>query len=147
MATISQSELLKRTLATMEEGLQIPTKNAKDFVDSLKAVVGEVIEAGDAVSIFGLVKLTPKGVTAKPKRKGVDPRTGEEKDYPAKPASLRLGANAQKAAKSALPGATTKAGKALIAVAKDRAQAATERREAREAEATKPPKKTSKKKG
>jgi nucleoid DNA-binding protein len=37
-----------------------------------------------------LLKLKVKKVAAKPKRKGIDPFTGQEKEFPAKPASKKV---------------------------------------------------------
>jgi nucleoid DNA-binding protein len=132
--TLTQAQLLNRTLEVMDDDLEIPKRNARDFIESMAASIEEALADGQKVSLFGLVTLTPKGVPAKPRRKGTDPRTGEEKTLDAKPATVRLTATAGKRLKDALPSATTKAGKALISEAKDRAAAAAARRDQREAE-------------
>lgn len=137
MATVTQAQLKKRVLETMEDDLRISPKSAGDFIESLVAVIEESIEAGDKVSVFGIVNLTPKGVPAKPKRKAVDPRTGEERTYDPTPAKLKVTATIGKRVKDALPSAQSKVGKTLISETRERQKAAQERREAAEAEAEK----------
>lgn len=137
MQTVSQSVLLNETLEAMEDNLRIPRKNATDFLESLRAVIEEHVGGGDKISLFGIAILTPKGVPAKPKRKGQNPRTGEEVTYDPKPAGVKISATVGKRIKDALPGPTTGVGKKLVADAKARAQAAAERRAEREAQAEK----------
>lgn len=137
MGTVTQAELKKRTLAAMEDDLRIPAKNASDFIESLAASVEEAMEAGDKVSLFGLVTLTPVGVPAKPKRKGTDPRSGEERVFDPVPAKVKVRATVGKRVKDALPEPQSKVGKALISETRARQKAAQERREAAEAEAEK----------
>lgn len=147
MATLTQSQLLNRTLEVMEDDLRIPKKNAKDFVDSLVSVIEETVNDGDKVSLFGIVNLVPTGVTAKPKRKATDPRTGEEKMLDAKPASVKVKASVLKRIKDVAPLPTDKAGKRLVAEAKERARKAAERAAAREEQAEKDAKKAAKSTG
>lgn len=137
METTTQAKLMERTLAIMEDELRIPKKNATDFVESLRAVIEEDMALGNKTSVFGIVTLTPTGVLAKPKRKGTDPRTGEERTFDAQPAKTRIKLGIAKRFKEALPGKGTKAHQALQAEAKKRADDAAARRAEREREEAK----------
>jgi hypothetical protein len=57
--TASQTELLNRTLAMMEEENWITKKQGKDFMESLAAVADDLLGNFTAVNIAGLVKITP----------------------------------------------------------------------------------------
>ena len=144
MASITQAQLLNSVLDTMEEEYRIPKANAKDFIASLTAVVKDELAEGNAVPLFGIVRITPSGVPAKPKRKGTDRLTGEDKTFDPVPAKIRVKASVAKAIKDELPDPTDKVGKRLIAEAKDRQRKAAERAAAREAEAEKAERKTAK---
>jgi nucleoid DNA-binding protein len=137
METVTQAQLLRGTLDIMEDDLRITSKQANDFVSSLRAVVEEQVEFGNKVNLLGLGIFTPVGVLAKPKRKGVKPQTGEEVVYPAKPASVKLKFGIAKRVREALPATTSSAGKSLLSTAKQRAEAAAERRAKREEEEAK----------
>ncbi len=135
MASITQSQLLDRTLETMEDELRIPKKNAQDFVASLRAVVEEVIEEGLKVPLFKIVTINPSGVPAKPKRKVPDrDNPGEEKWADPQPAKLRVKATVGTSVKDALPDLDSPVGKRLVKEAKERQKKAAERAAAREAE-------------
>lgn len=121
MATLTQAALTTKTLEAMEDDLRISPKQARDFLESARAVIEESIENGDKVAVFGIVTLTPKGTPAKPKRKGRNPATGEEVTLAPKPAGVKVRATVGKRVKDALPKADSKAGKALIKAAKDAA--------------------------
>lgn len=129
-ATLSQSALLNETLDTMEDDLRVSKKAAKDFVESLLAVIQVHLEKGEKISLLGLATVTPSYRPSKPKRKGVDPRTGEERMLDARPAKVALKATPSKRLKDALPAPTTEAGKTLAQEYRDRVAA----REARAAE-------------
>jgi hypothetical protein len=138
---ISQSDLLGRTLALMEEDTQITRKAGKDFIESLRAAVEEALGNGEAVTIAGLVKLTPAfklGGKREVFKEFGNPSAGKEmKNFPDK---IRLGANALKPAKDAVPSVGSKAGKEL----KEQAKAKREAAEARKAKAEKEAKKAAK---
>ncbi len=51
------------------------------------------------ITLPGLLKIVRKKVPARPKRKGRDPRTGEERIFPAKPASVTVRVRALKGLK------------------------------------------------
>jgi len=61
---LSQSELLDRVLATMDEENWISKKVGRDFIASLKAVVEDEISEGHPVRLFGITKITPRYHTA-----------------------------------------------------------------------------------
>ena len=144
MASITQSQLLDRTLETMEDELRIPKKNAADFVASLRAVVEEVIEEGLKVPLFKIVTINPTGVPAKPKRKVPDRENpGQEKWADPQPAKLRVKATVGTSIKDALPKLDSAVGKRLVKEAKDRQKKAAERAAAREAEEAEAGKKSS----
>lgn len=137
MKTISAAQLSRETIATLEPPNQAVVKPSvmRDVVASLQAVVAEALDNGNAVNLFGLVKLAPKGTVAVKAKKNVpDPfNPGETKDVPAKPAGTKIGATVLKAAKEAAPSPTSKVGKELIAQAKAKTDAAAERKAEREA--------------
>src|SRR5687767_9230113 len=108
MATVTQPELMQRTLAAMEDDLRITPKQGRDFAASLLACIEEAVENGDKLNVFNIVTLTPVGVPAKPRRMGRNPQTGEEKMLDAKPASLKVRGTVGSRVKQALPSTTTK---------------------------------------
>lgn len=61
---LSQSQLLDRVLATMDEENWISKKVGRDFIASLKAVVEDEISQGSPVRLFGIVNITPRYHTA-----------------------------------------------------------------------------------
>jgi nucleoid DNA-binding protein len=143
---VSQAALMNRALELMEDELRVAKVTAKDFVDSVTAAAQEALESGNKVSLLGLVTLTPSFRPSLPRRKGRDPRTGEEVMLDPRPASVRLKATPSKRLKDALPSPMAKAGKALAQEYRERQRAADERRAAREAEEAKGTRKSSGKK-
>lgn len=141
METITQAQLTASVIDTMEDELRVSKKQAADFIESLKAVLEESVGDGKKVNVWGIVTLTPSFKMAKPKRKGVDPRTGEERTLDPVPAKVAVKAGVAKRIKDALPEPTSKAGKSLKAEAVARAEAAAERKAQREADEAKAAKK------
>lgn len=94
--------LTAEILATMEDDLRISKAQAKDFVDSLVAVVEQQLQEGKPVNLFHLVKLVPryhtKGTRDVFKVFG-DPESGKvKKNYPAKVSlALRAGTHMSRA--------------------------------------------------
>lgn len=117
LVTLTQAALVRETLEAMEDDLRITPKQARDFIESMSAVVEEHLEAGERISLAGLVTITPSFSPSLPKRKGRDPRTGEETMLDSRPARVRVRVSASSRVKNALPGATTKAGKHLKSIA------------------------------
>lgn len=143
-ASITQAQLLNRALETMEDELRIPKTNARDFVESLKAVIQQELAEGHIVPLFGIVRMTPSGVPAKPRRKVPDrDNPGEEKWADPTEAKVRVRASVGKPFKDVLPDVTDPAGKRLIKEAKERQKKAAERAAAREAEEAAAAKKSS----
>lgn len=134
-AGVSMAELRRKTVEIMEPELKISDKQAKDFVNSLVAVVKEATSEGRKVSLFGIVNLIPAFRLAKPRRKGIDPRTREETTFKAQPAMVKVRATVGKGIKDMLPKPTTAAGKALSAVQEYKAKEAEKRAAARAKEA------------
>jgi nucleoid DNA-binding protein len=98
--------LVSEILAMMEDDLRISKKSAKDFTESLVAVVEREISEGNPVNLFGLVKVTPrfhtKGQREVFKEFG-NPESGKHmKKYPAK---VSVKATPSKKIKDALPSA------------------------------------------
>jgi nucleoid DNA-binding protein len=74
------------------ENTGVESKSVKAVLTSLEAaVLGSVDKKGaGAFTLPGLFKITVQKVPAKPKRFGKDPFTGEERWFPAKPASVKV---------------------------------------------------------
>lgn len=138
MKTISAAQIAKETIATLEPQNKAIVKPAvmRDIVASIQAVVQEAVYDGNAVNLFGLVKITPKGTLPQKAKKNVEDRfnPGEFKDVPAKPAGTKVGVTTLKMIKDVAPDPTGKAGKVLIAEAKAKADAAAKRKAEREAQ-------------
>ena len=97
--TFSKSELAKH----LAERSGVDTKAVKSVLAALEGtMLGSVHKSGARVFVLpGLLKVTATAVAAKPKRKGKDPFTGEERMFAAKPASVRIKARALKKLKDA----------------------------------------------
>jgi nucleoid DNA-binding protein len=70
----------------------VESKSVKAVLASLEGVIaGSIHKKGaGAFTLPGLLKITSVAVAAKPKRKGKDPFTGEERWFAAKPASVKV---------------------------------------------------------
>ena len=83
----------KASLAShVAEQSGVELKSAKAVLAALEnAMLGSVQKKGlGEFTLPGLLKVTVQAVAAKKKRFGKDPFTGEERWFPAKPASVRL---------------------------------------------------------
>lgn len=102
---LTQSALLMASLAKMEDDLLITRKQAKDFVESLLAVVDDEIGKGHPVNLFGMVKLVPRYHTTGTRevlKEFGNPESGKtKKSYKAK---VSLKATVFKRVKDSLPG-------------------------------------------
>lgn len=96
---------LNRTslIAHIVEETQLASKDVKAVLASVEsAVVGSLSKKGAGeFTLPGLLKITTVKVPAKPKRRGVDPFTKVERDFPAKPASVKVKVRALKKLKEA----------------------------------------------
>lgn len=73
-------------------------RTVKNVLAALEnTMLGAMHKKGSRLFVLpGLLKVTATAVPAKPKRKGKDPFTGEERWFEAKPASVRIKARALK---------------------------------------------------
>jgi len=79
-------------VAHLSEVSNIATKDVRTLLAALEETVqGSVSKKGAGVfTLPGLLKITAVNVPAKPRRKGINPFTGEEQVFAAKPASIKL---------------------------------------------------------
>ncbi|RQR41977.1 MULTISPECIES: HU family DNA-binding protein [unclassified Burkholderia] len=99
-----KDKFTKASLAThIAERAAVELKAVKAVLVALENVVlGSVHKKGAGeFTLPGLLKITAQVVPAKKKRFGKDPFTGEERWFPAKPASVRVKARALKKLKDA----------------------------------------------
>jgi nucleoid DNA-binding protein len=96
---LSKSELAKH----LAEAAGVDTKAAKAVLAALEAtVLGAVSKKGAQQFVLpGLLKVTSVAVPAKAKRFGKDPFTGQDRWFPAKPASVKIKARPLKKLKDA----------------------------------------------
>jgi nucleoid DNA-binding protein len=96
--------LNKSQLASLlAEHSGVETKSVKAVLASLEATVTAAISKKGAGSFVlpGLLKVNAVAVPAKPKRFGKDPFSGQERWFPAKPASVKVKVRALKKLKDA----------------------------------------------
>ena len=81
----------------------VETKGVKAVLASLEATIAATLHKNGArvFTLPGVLKATAVSVPAKPKRKGKDPFTGEERVFAAKPASVKVKVRALKKLKNA----------------------------------------------
>lgn len=94
----------KASLAShVAERAGVEPKAAKAVLAALEdTILGSVHKKGAGeFTLSGLLKIVVQAVPAKKKRFGKDPFTGEERWFPAKPASVRIKARALKKLKDA----------------------------------------------
>ena len=94
----------KASLAVhVAERAGVEPKSAKAILAALEdTILGSVHKKGAGeFTLSGLLKISVQAVPAKKKRFGKDPFTGEERWFPAKPASVRVKARALKKLKDA----------------------------------------------
>jgi nucleoid DNA-binding protein len=94
----------KASLAThLAERSAVEPKSVKAVLAALEdTILGSVHKKGAGeFTLSGLLKIVVQAVPAKKKRFGKDPFTGEERWFPAKPASVRIKARALKKLKDA----------------------------------------------
>jgi len=79
-------------VAHLSETSAIAAKDVRAVLAALEETVqGSVSKKGaGAFTLPGLLKITAVAVPAKPKRKGINPFTGQEQVFAAKPASVKL---------------------------------------------------------
>jgi nucleoid DNA-binding protein len=89
--------------AHLAERASVEPKSVKAVLAALEdTILGSVHKKGAGeFTLSGLLKIVVQAVPAKKKRFGKDPFTGEERWFPAKPASVRIKARALKKLKDA----------------------------------------------
>jgi len=89
--------------AHLAERSSVEPKSVKAVLSALEdTILGSVHKKGAGeFTLSGLLKIVVQAVPAKKKRFGKDPFTGEERWFPAKPASVRIKARALKKLKDA----------------------------------------------
>lgn len=90
-------------LQALADNTGLTRKEVGVFFDSLNALIGHDLTKGPGVfAIPGVVKLTRQRKPATPARKGVNPFTGEEMTFKAKPARNIVRARPLKALRDAV---------------------------------------------
>jgi nucleoid DNA-binding protein len=81
----------------------VEPRSVKAVLASLEATIAATLHKNGAriFTLPGVLKATAVSVPAKPKRKGKDPFTGEERMFAAKPASVKVKIRALKKLKNA----------------------------------------------
>jgi nucleoid DNA-binding protein len=132
--SISMTEISKR----IEGKIGVKPNLAKNVIHALQEVIEDEIAAGSPISIPGLVKFSHGYRPMLPKGREIrNPQTNEmTKATESRPASITVRATALKKVKQAAPSPTSKAGKPIADLGKERAKAAAARKKEREAEAT-----------
>ena len=97
--TLNKTSLASRIAE--ESGVEV--KSVKAVLSALEVVIlGSVHKKGAGeFTLPGLLKIGVQKVPAKPKRKGIDPFTKEERVFAAKPATVKIKARALKKLKDA----------------------------------------------
>jgi nucleoid DNA-binding protein len=85
---MSKSQLV----AYISEQSGVEPRNVRAVLEGLEQAVASSINKKGAgqFTLPGMLKITATAVAAKPKRKGIDPFTKEERTFAAKPASVRV---------------------------------------------------------
>lgn len=99
-----KSVLSKSQLAShLADHAGVETKAVKAVLASLEATIAAAVSKKGAGTFVlpGLLKITATAVPAKAKRFGKDPFTGQERWFPAKPASVKVKARPLKKLKDA----------------------------------------------
>jgi nucleoid DNA-binding protein len=99
LVSISRADILAR----LSDAAEITTKQAKLVFGELEAIITEAVsKKGTGLFKFpGLFKVQAVHVPAKPKRRGINPFTKEEQDFPAKPATTKVKLRPMKKLKAA----------------------------------------------
>jgi nucleoid DNA-binding protein len=97
--TLSKSALI----AHLADHSGVERRGVKAVMESLEATISASLHKNGSrtFTLPGVLKATATAVPAKPKRKGKDPFTGEERTFAAKPASVKVKIRALKKLKRA----------------------------------------------
>ena len=76
--------------SSIADKTEIPKKQIAAVFNELHGVIQKSLKKNGAFTIPGLCKMTVKKSPARPARKGINPFTGEEQMFKAKPASKKV---------------------------------------------------------
>lgn len=127
------SPLTSRELAErITEECGVDVQIVKKVLRALGDVTAQEVSAGYPVTVPGVAKVTFKYAPAKPRREVTNPRTGETRMAPPKPASLRAKALPAPTLKLFVPSLRSYAGKDLAATFERRMKANARKAKARD---------------
>jgi nucleoid DNA-binding protein len=106
---VNRSQLINEVLDRTEG---FSRKDVADIISVTEGVITETISGGEPVNLSGFAKFARKDTPAKPKRMGRNPATGEEMEFKAKPASVKVTITPLKALKDTVIAASAKKAKA-----------------------------------
>lgn len=103
MKPIKESLSKSALVAHLSSHSGVESRGVKAVLASLEATIAAALHKQGAriFTLPGVLKATATSVPAKPKRKGKDPFTGEERMFAAKPASVKVKIRALKKLKRA----------------------------------------------
>ena len=98
-SVLSKSALV----ASLAEASELSAKQVRTVMAALEGVIhASISKKGAGVFVLpGVLKVTAVNVPAKPKRKGINPFTGQEQMFKAKPASIKVKVRPMKKLKDA----------------------------------------------
>ena len=105
---MNRSELINEVLDRTDGYTR---KEISDIITITEMVITETISGGEPVNLSGFAKFARKDTPAKPKRMGRNPATGEEMEFKAKPASVKVTITPLKALKDTVIAAAAKSKK------------------------------------
>ena len=88
-------------LAAISKDTDLSRKQVSSVFDSLAAVIRKSLRSNGIVTLPGLLKVNVINVPAKKKRRGIDPFTKVEREFAAKPATVKIKTRALKKLKDA----------------------------------------------
>ncbi|MCS7305355.1 MAG: HU family DNA-binding protein [Thermoguttaceae bacterium] len=99
-ATTAKSPTKSQIIGNIAEATQLTRKQVTAVLDALTEEIRKALKGPGIFTLPGLVKIVKKKVPAQKARKGVrNPFTGEIRDIPAKPATVRVRVRPLKALK------------------------------------------------
>lgn len=99
-AATAKSPSKSQIVGNIAEATQLTRKQVSAVLDALADEIKKALKGPGVVAIPGLVKIVKKKIPAQKARKGVrNPFTGEVRDIPAKPATVRVRVRPLKALK------------------------------------------------
>jgi len=87
---IKQVLTKREQIEYLSEYTEFAQKDCKLFVEAFEEMIKESLKGPGEFKWAGTLKMVTKKVPAKPKRKGINPFTGEEAVFAAKPASVKI---------------------------------------------------------